>query len=172
MDKNLQLLPTRKKQAYAALCLARFCVANRITHAFITRLVEHLLSVLVAESLPDWERKGTRIELTGRGDPLPKSVAEAVPEHLREIFYYLLDSVVEVGIVDMYGASSNEPFRFLCRCTDVLKKCNVELPALEGCLSPHHGEQQKSSGWGNPINIVEYNGVIDIYRKISTANSK
>lgn len=167
MQNKLQYLSIRGKQAYAALCLVQFCAAKRITHVSITQLVEHLLSILVADNLPDWERKGACIELTGRGDPLPVAVKEVVPEHLRQTFCCLVDSVVEVGIINMYGATNEEPFRFLYQCMNILEKNGVKLPLLEDVLGLIDRGQQESNGWGNPINDEEYKKIIETYKRIS-----
>jgi len=167
MKETLSLLSTRKKQACAALCLAQFCAANRIVHVFIAQLIQHLLSILVTDNLPEWESQGARLELTGRGDPIPQSVEEDVPEHLRTTFRCLIDSVVEVGVVDMHGVSSEEPCRFLCQCVDILAECGVELSLLEGIMALQHDQRQGTDGWGSPVSDVEYEEVMEVYRRIA-----
>jgi hypothetical protein len=50
---RLELLTTREKQAFAALCFAKYCTINKFFHDSISELAEHLLSILVSHSLPD-----------------------------------------------------------------------------------------------------------------------
>ncbi len=48
----------------------------------------------------------------------------------KEDFMVLVDSVVEVGIVDLYGAPTDMPFRFLKKAMDILRKNDIPLPPL------------------------------------------
>src|SRR5687768_16304136 len=101
---TLNHLSTRELQAYGAACLAKFCADKCIFSQHVERLLAHLLSLLSCEHLPAWEAAGARLVLTGRGDGLPRDLRERVKPDLVEIFEQLVELVVEIGLIDMYGA--------------------------------------------------------------------
>jgi hypothetical protein len=121
-------LPTRALQAYAALCLVGFCRAKAIRDSTINALVEHLLRLLVEDDLPDWERRGARLELSGRGDAPPPRLLQKLPVDLHGDFAKLVENVVEVGIVNMYGACTSHPADFVLKCVRLLQKHGVLVP--------------------------------------------
>jgi hypothetical protein len=136
---NLKNLSTREMQAYGAACLARFCADKDISSPHIDRLIEHLLSVLICDDLPGWESIGSRIGLTGRGDELPREVQQVVRPILTEALQHLLESVAEIGLVDMYGAETERPFEFLIRTVDILESCDVQPPSIQKLFPTRDG---------------------------------
>ena len=112
-------LSTRELQVYAALCLTRFCAARAISHPNIDELVAHLASILTAVDLPAWEQRGAGLALSGRGDPLPAQLEARIPAPIREPFRRLVHSAVEVGLANMYSASTETPW---VRCDDVVRQ--------------------------------------------------
>ncbi len=167
MKDMLSLLTTRKKQAFAALCLAKFCSVLKIIHYTISELTEHLLSILICHNLSDWEYKGTRLELTGQGDPLPESLKKIIPKDKFETFNRLLECVVEVGIIDMYGATTDEPSRFLHECVKILEDCGIVPPNVEDIFEIQQSENKQENGWGAPISAIEYENIMKIYSNIA-----
>lgn len=123
-------MTTIQKQVFAAKCFSKYCEEKRIVHHSIDKLIDHLMSIENFENVIEWERKGAQLELCGRGDEIPKSVNSILSSKNKNYFIELLDSVVEVGIVDMYGAETEEPTLFLKKCITILKKNNVPIPTI------------------------------------------
>jgi hypothetical protein len=167
MPNSLAELPIRKKQALAALCLAQFCAVHRIEHPSVTQLIEHLLSILVTTSLPEWDRRGSTLELAGRGDPLPEPVKTILPKQVSEpTFRSLIDHVVEVGLVNLYGALTDEPFQMLQKCIEIIGHAGVSCPVLDDRFYEQVKADPSWSGWGDPLRVDEYQSIMDVYRTI------
>ncbi|MCP5162862.1 MAG: hypothetical protein H6999_04080 [Hahellaceae bacterium] len=154
MRNNLNV---RQMQAYAAICLLVFCDHIRVTNSAITELIKHLFSLSTAKSLPDWEQAGTGIAITGRGDPVPAEVDEAIPENYKNTFNTLVECCVEVGIVDMYGASTEQPRMFLEKCIGIVQSLGLELPPIESLDKLAKGED----AWGEPVTEGELSDLIE-----------
>lgn len=164
MKDVIAKIPTRKKQALAALCLARFCAANRIEHRAIAELIEHLLSVLVATNLPEWDSKATALEL---GKSVRESIKQVWPAHVSEtLFYDLVNSVVEVGLSNMYTVSSEKPLRELQSCLAILASQGITPPSLGDDFYLHGNEDTHGDGWGDVMGAEGYEKVLDAYHKI------
>ena len=168
MRNKLKLLSTREKQAYSAFCLAKFCHANGIVHKNIDRLVNHLLTILIAPDLGEWENKGALLEITGRGDEIPDDVRAVLSSDLAEEFEYLVECCVEVGIVDMYGEPSNAPLKFLVKCLDCLEKWNIQPPELQSMFSPTSSFSFRKSrkSWGDAMSQQAFETILDAYKQL------
>ena len=155
--RGLKALSISDKQVYAALCLHRFCKAKGIEHPSIDELVDHLISIKISSSPADWECKGAALALCGRGDPLPESLAELLPEDVVEDFVHMVEFVVEVGLVDMYGALTTQPMDFLMRCVSILDAHGVERPVVTE-LFEDRGVLDRIYGlrWGETISPEQY----------------
>ncbi len=147
----------RQMQAYAALCLYQFCCHLDIKHSAIDELVNHLLKILYVENLPDWEQSGAELDITGRGDPLPDDVASILPESHYDDFESLVECAVEVGIADMYGASTEQPKSFLKKCIDILDNAGVGLPTTE-FVSKYRANNDP---WGGVITHTEFDDFLN-----------
>ncbi len=158
MERDLN---TRQMQAYVGLCLFRFCIAQSVQDERLEALIDHLLSILVAEDLAHWEQKGTQLPLPGRGDPVPPSIVEQVPSEHAGRFVDLLNSSVEVGIVDMYAKPTDEPAWFTSRCVELLKEADVELPSE----SPLDRYRAGSGPWGEPISDSDFKEFLNAYSR-------
>jgi hypothetical protein len=156
----------RERQAFAALCLAKFCEVNQIIHNSIKKLISHLMSILVIEDLAEWESKGAYLELSGRGDPLPQSLEAIVTSSIIDEFTHLVECVVEVGLVDMYGESSELSLKFLIKCIDILKNNNIELPSTD-ILINNKVECNKNEVWGKPISQERLNDIMSNIKYLS-----
>ncbi|NTX49337.1 hypothetical protein HT749_38800 [Burkholderia cepacia] len=115
-------------QVYASSCLRRYCDAKGVSHAAIDALLAHLDAVAGARSLPEWERQGALLELNGRGEPVPVAIESALPDGELQTFAALVEAVVEVGIVDLYGAGTDLPLVFLRKTIAVLEQSGIPLP--------------------------------------------
>ena len=129
-NEKLKKMTTKQKQIFAAKCFSKYCEEKRIIHDSIDKLIDHLMSIENFENIVEWERKGAQLELCGRGDEIPKSVNSILSSKNKKSFIELLDSVVEVGIVDLYGAETEEPILFLKKCINILEKNNVTIPMI------------------------------------------
>lgn len=155
----LETFNIRQLQVYAAVCLRDFCRHKGIRHQLINELIHHLVSLMTAKNLPDWERRGTLIAIVGRGDPLPEDVAEIVETGGLKEFSALIEFCIEVGIVDMYGAHSNKPFEFTEKCIDILIKNNIKLSPTDMLRKYGRG----TCMWGDPISDSELSEIFDAY---------
>lgn len=149
-------LSTRLMQAYGAACIAKYCSVKSISSEHVVALIEHLLNVLTTSNLPDWERSGTRLALSGRGDPLPDELLARVPASDVQTFDELVQCVVEIGLVDMYGAETTEPARFLERVVSILRSSSVEPPSIAELIALIGVSE---TGWGDPLTVDQYRKV-------------
>jgi hypothetical protein len=164
-------LTTRRKQALAALCLCTFCSRKGVQHDAVTELIEHLLSVLVCDDLPKWERGGAALRLPGRGDPIPEEIALKLPRGVScSEFALLISHVVEVGLSTMYGADTEEPLEFLKKTVTLLYANKVPTPELGDSFNFEESSaltETRWGAWGVPVGSEEYSRVIAQYRRIS-----
>jgi hypothetical protein len=161
-------MTNREKQAFAALCLAKFCNKNNIYHESIKKLIEYLLSILIIESLPEWEKGLNKLEVNGLGDPLPKDLEITLNSKL-ELFMNLIENVVEISMVDMYGKDTKKPLNFLKNCIEIIKNENIDLSDLFNIFSIIK-KHVKSEIWEITINIKQYDEIWEFYKKIYSEN--
>ncbi|MBN3227912.1 hypothetical protein H5A42_03305 [Pectobacterium brasiliense] len=126
----LRRLSPRDLQRYAAACLRAYCDAKLIQHPSIDALLAHLNGYPESGSLVEWERKGALLPLNGRGDTMPRDLAQSITPQDIEEFTYLVDGAVEVGIVDMYGAPTALPVEFVGKIAMILSQNNIGLPEI------------------------------------------
>jgi hypothetical protein len=162
---SIELLSTRELQACGAACLAKYFAAKGISSHHVDRLVAHLISLLTCTDLPAWESSGARLEFAGRGDPSPPELLAGMLPATREILERLTESVVEIGLVDMYGAETDEPRRFLARAIHLLESEGVRPPSL-GELFPSRGSEEVR-GWGPPVPVDQYEEVRRFCERLS-----
>ena len=124
----LRKLSTQEKQIYAAKCLENYCIHLKIDDESVDCLIEHLYAMKESTNLPKWESIGAKLSLTGRGDPLPISLLEKIPKHKLMEFSSLVDNCVEVGLSDMYGADTENPYQYLMKCIEILMSEKIDLP--------------------------------------------
>ncbi|AZK61254.1 hypothetical protein D5073_05535 [Pectobacterium versatile] len=125
---EIDRLSPRELQRYASACLQAYCNAKLIQHPSIGALIAHLNHYPESGSLAEWERKGALLPLNGRGDDIPQDLILSISPQDIETFSYLVDVVVEVGIVDMYGAPTTLPAEFVTKIALILSKNNIDLP--------------------------------------------
>lgn len=126
----LQELSPQDLQRYAAACLRAYCDEKLIRHPSVDALLAHLNGYPESGSLIEWERKGALLPLNGRGDDMPRDLALSISSQDIEEFSSLVDSVVEVGIVDMYGTPTTLPVEFVGNIAMILSKNSIDLPTL------------------------------------------
>ncbi|MCL1919073.1 MAG: hypothetical protein FWG14_12340 [Peptococcaceae bacterium] len=144
---ELKNLSIRELQMYGAKCIHLFCAKYEIKHKFIDKLIYHLVSIISEENLPKWEKEGSLLELSGRGDPLPEDLNKIIQVDIKNDFYNLVDNVVEIGIVDMYGANTDFPYKFLNNAIKILEKHNIFMPIFGSllCISDQNREYREVS---------------------------
>ena len=151
MTQKLNGLSIRKLQAIAALCLAQFCRAYNIRHPAIEELVEHLLRLLISNNLPNWDSEGAGLELAGRGDPMPTALEVIIPQPVAHSFRHFVEHAVEVGLVCMYGRTTDEPLK-------ILEQTGVEAPDVDDLFKAESNDSEKE-GWGRPVSSTDYERV-------------
>ena len=124
----LHRMNIRQLQLCAAVCLWKYCNVRQISHGAIDELIRHLVSIATAECLPDWEQDGGGLEITGRGDPIGDHIMAVVPEEDRQLIFELIECCVEVGLVDMYGATTGQPASFAARCLAIIETRGIGYP--------------------------------------------
>lgn len=129
--KNLNILNTKEKQILAAKCFSKYCFEKGISHQYIDELIEHLLSIQNTKNLPFWEAEGAKLKLNGRGDELPKEIEIILETKDKKAFLEILESAVEVGIVDMYGTETKQPEIYLKKCISILSNNYISIPKVE-----------------------------------------
>ena len=155
----MNVFNTRQLQVYAGLCLWQFCIHSEIKHPLIDQLILHLMKIITASDLPRWEQDGASLDITGRGDPLPEEVSSLITTDNLQVFNALVENCVEVGIVDMYGVSTDQPAKFLQRAMDILASSNVPLPSPTILSKYKTGED----AWGEPVSDIELEEIFDAY---------
>ena len=129
LSKLFNLSP-RDLQLYASKLLHAYCVAKSIRHVAVDELIVHLNSFPEGRDLAEWERKGALLPLSGRGDDMPQDLNQSIPSQDIDDFCHVVDSAVEVGIVDVYGAPSELPVKLLEKITSILRKNGIDIPQL------------------------------------------
>ena len=158
-------LTTREMQAYGALCLHRFCKATRIQHESIDELIDHLLSMLVSYPLDEWERRGARLHLNGRGwDPLPASLNDQLPEELRKDFARFVEDVVDIGFCDMYGAPTTKSLKYLVKSLTFLDEHGIERPDVAELFKNRTPRGETAPDLGEVFSQERYEQVRALFR--------
>ncbi len=125
----------RQLQLYAAACLAVYCERKGIAHPSIDELIKHLEGYPPKGDLLAWERAGALLALNGRGDDWPQELVALIASEEVEAFSCIVDSAVEVGMVDLYGGSTEMPLAFLGKITSLLHRNAIELPDPPGATA-------------------------------------
>jgi len=124
-----QHLTLSQKQVLAAKCLSAFCQHENISHIYIEQFMAYLYAIDV-ENLPQWEQEGGELKLNGRGDLLPDEISQLLNARNKPSFVNLLNAVAEVGLADMYGATTNSADLYLEKCFKILKEHSVAIPLI------------------------------------------
>ena len=126
MLSNLNLI---ERQIFAAYCFSEYCSFKDIKHPEIENLISHLVSIKdFRNNLLDWEQKGGLLNLAGRGDDIPPDIRKMISNIDIKNFGKLLECCVEVGLVNMYGAETNQSFHFLNDCIRILENEKIPVP--------------------------------------------
>lgn len=149
----------RQLQAYAALCLLRFCKNFEIKDAAINELFHHLIQILSVNNLSSWEQYGANILITGRGDPIPERITQIINPDILKSFILLVEYCVEVGIVDMYGGATNQPMQFVEKCIAILRDYDLDEPSMKVLEEYKRGDDH----WGNAISNAELEMILIAY---------
>jgi hypothetical protein len=123
-------LSTRELQACAALGIAAYAAHHRLYDARVEALLTHLITFLTEVDLPEWERRGAVLELSGRGDPVPPDLIAHLSVDARGAFSRAVDDAVEVGIGNLYGASTEDPWVHFDGLAKALTAAGVTAPPV------------------------------------------
>ncbi|MCA9803983.1 MAG: hypothetical protein KC777_18565 [Cyanobacteria bacterium HKST-UBA02] len=117
----------------------------------IDDFVEHcwkLATVSTPDEFVDWEQNGPELFRSGLGDPLPVELEDRLPATLKPTLPELLECVVEIGMCDAYGATTDDSRIYLQKVISILRKHDVPIPKLDPFTESSFEEMH---GWGNPI---------------------
>lgn len=121
--------------------------------------MSHLFSLLKADDLSEWNDQGSLLEVVGRGDDLPSELESIIPDSLYEDFYNLVDNAVEIGIIDLFGALTDEPDECLSTCLGILKKHDIDLSVPQILLDFNY----VNKSWGEPWDSDKYQELMKLY---------
>ncbi|WP_417356561.1 hypothetical protein [Flavobacterium sp.] len=147
-------LKIREQQLIGTLCIVCFCKKYDIQHHDIDEFVSYLLSILIADNLPEWEDEGLKVNIVGRGEPLPQSVENSILPKLRGDFQKLIDIASEIGMADMYGADTSAPVLTTQQCMAILAKHKIEVTLPEEFLNDTDEDR-----WGEPWSDEKFNSL-------------
>jgi len=166
----LKRLSIRQLQAYAGACLLMYVGRHGMRNEALFELIEHLFSILSSVDLPNWEQQGSELRLTGQGDPFPPDVLVEIAQKKIDAvkFYAFVDSVVTVGIVDMYGAPTGDPLKFVQQCVDFLLDEQIKPPSLEPLREVL---KDRKDVWGDAVDGQLVKKLINHYRLEAMATS-
>lgn len=129
LPRMLEDASAANMQVFGATCLYQYCVAKGIhSCASVVELIDHLKSISASEDLSEWEAAGAVLQLGGRGDALPGEIESLLGQKEAVEFGILVECVVEIGIVDMYGASTDLPLQFVRRTIEILERAGIPVP--------------------------------------------
>jgi hypothetical protein len=129
-SSELRTLSPRDFQRYASKLLRAYCEAKSIRHEAIDELTAHLDSFPDGGGLAVWEKKGALLPLNGRGDDMPSDLEQSIPSQVIDDFRRVIDCAVEVGIVDIYGAPTDSPVKFIEKISSIVRKNDIDFPQL------------------------------------------
>lgn len=158
-------LSNREMQCFGAMCLRRFCRHFGIEHVAIDELTNHLISILVTTDISAWNVKGTGLVITGRGDAVPEFVTAAVPVTRLDAFQGLIEHVVEIGLVDLFGADTGRPHEFFASAQRVLSENGVSIPDQ---ALVYLQDRPLPTPWGAPLSERRYDAFIDLLTSIDS----
>jgi hypothetical protein len=132
-----------------AICLSRFCAAQGIHHRSIKALLKQLWKIATVESIMDWQRERQKLEVAGRGDPLPALFAEMLEEPLRSDFERLVNRVGEISDINMFCDPTDRAASRHClaEAMEILERYGVPLPEQ----APFERSPPGRRGWGRPL---------------------
>lgn len=130
ISSELSKFSPRDLQLYASKLLQAYCKAKSIQHMAINDLIAHLNNYPENHTLGEWEKMGALLPLNGRGDDLPTDLSQSIPSKDIDDFCQIVDSAVEVGIVDLYGAQTDLPVKFIEKMSLILRRNNIDLPRV------------------------------------------
>ena len=141
---NFNKLSIREKQAIGAICILAFCRKHNIKYKGIIELSDHLLNLLVSNDLLAWNEAGLNINIIGRGEPFPYELQNLLSKEISNILYSLIDNVVEIGMIDLFGELTSSPEMFLKESLKILTKYGVVLD-----LPYHMFSEIEQLKWGD-----------------------
>lgn len=146
--KILEGLSIRAMSAIGVSCFKKYCRREAIWNADINLFCDHLLELLIADNISDWDEEFKKLNITGLGDVLPIEIKEKYPVHFDTIDL-ISQNIREISAFQIYGAWKPEAsYKFLFNVADL---CDVSLEKefMLECYKKHSHE----NGWGKPINI-------------------
>lgn len=158
------MISTRHLQAMAAVAIEESCKQKEIFHADISSLVDHLLSVLTAELLSDWEQQGIQLPY-GSGDEAPDEIRTDSDPKTSIQLQDIVNNGTEVGLVDMYGADTRQPMYFLTQTLSLVSSSGVKIPSFYQLVDACHAGDGTICGWGEPLSQSEADAIVRCYRE-------
>ncbi|MBO6505427.1 MAG: hypothetical protein JJ850_09085 [Kordiimonadaceae bacterium] len=86
--------------------------------------------------------------MSGRGDDLPASLVQQLDSKDLAEIGHLVELVVEIGIVDMYGTTTKMPLKLAEKCREFL---HLRGGAVQADLGIDVDLEGPSNAWGNPL---------------------
>ncbi|VVN43085.1 hypothetical protein PS684_05678 [Pseudomonas fluorescens] len=130
ISSELSMFSPRDLQLYASKLLQTYCTAKSFQHCAINNLIAHLNNYPETHNQNEWEKIGALLPLNGRGDDMPSDLTQSIPPQDIDDFCQIVDSAVEVGIVDLYGAPTDLPAKFIEKMSLIFSKNKIDISQL------------------------------------------
>ena len=137
-------------QFYAAICVHRFCRHYEVNDAELNRYIHHLASIMTMKDVVGWADSFDSSDIDKLAVCLPERFSAMMPTATLKDLEALIGYSAEVGLVDMYGAPTNDPQLFLRKCLAILDKHQIAVPDLQN-LNPNREHEE----WGGIISKTE-----------------
>jgi len=160
------LAATRNLQAIGAVTLELYCKQKNVECSILSDLIRHLKNVLVQRSLSTWEQECIKLEGCCRGDFLPKQVSMLIDNPVTRMqLERLINCVVEIGMVDMYGASTDEPRKAVEFAITIARQNGLALNSLQRVLLNCHGDAHPLQDWGETVTSEDAEKLVVCYKQ-------
>ncbi|WP_027483502.1 hypothetical protein [Deinococcus pimensis] len=140
-------------QAMGVTALRRFCDHHDIRHAEIDAFVERRFALITVSDFARWERETTLLDRLGGQHDLPPNLLEAVGSPNVVTFRYLLQKVKGIGTVDLWGDTTEWPWRYLRAALAVLDAHDISRPDVTPFLKSR-ATRENAWGWPVPEEVV------------------
>lgn len=136
----------RAKTFVAACALEKYCTASGIKNVAVDQFCSHMKSLATADNITSWDSEANQLEITGMGDPLPKTLGN------ESLLNEIAECVREISAVNIYGAYRPlETQTFFMRAMEI---CDFYISPEQ--LKSFKEHSACSRGWGTALSEDEY----------------
>jgi len=138
----------RAMQVLGAIAVQRYCSRHRISDRALDFFVEHLWRLASASSLPEWEKDGATLEITGLGDPLPKRIRDRISVQQAGELQQVCEAALEIGMSQLYSDPDPDGAERFLQSAARLAGFDLDAASIPPLFLEH---APGKSGWGTPV---------------------